>query len=213
MPTNHTDNQGSEGRARSDYSGTCWVCGSSLFEFYKSSDIQGELSSDSFAITDSDYGKSGELVRCQECGFIQCTDLQNVVHYYEDMQDIGYEESRQERALQSRHLLKLLPTSFQGKRLLDIGAGSGILLEEAIRFGYEAEGVEPSKWLHNLAVERNLPVQRGVFPHRDIGHNNHLRVTLWTRYWKRALGHMKLQQPIYYSLLGQPHGSSAFRDR
>jgi 2-polyprenyl-3-methyl-5-hydroxy-6-metoxy-1,4-benzoquinol methylase len=49
-------------------------------------------------------------------------------------------------------------------RLLDIGAGSGILVEQAIEMGYRAEGIEPSSWLHEIAVHRHLPVHLGSFP-------------------------------------------------
>ena len=48
--------------------------------------------------------------------------------------------------------------------MLDIGAGSGIFVEQALRLGYDAEGVEPSEWLVNRSRERGLPVHRGVLP-------------------------------------------------
>ena len=48
--------------------------------------------------------------------------------------------------------------------LLDVGAGSGILVEEALAFGFAARGVEPSNPLQATAAQRGLPVTRGVLP-------------------------------------------------
>ena len=47
---------------------------------------------------------------------------------------------------------------------MDIGAGSGIMVEAALEQGYEAEGIEPSKWLQKNAHNLGLPVHQGIFP-------------------------------------------------
>ena len=39
------------------------------------------------AITDSAYGVTGELSRCPACGFVQCSELTDVLGYYETLQD------------------------------------------------------------------------------------------------------------------------------
>lgn len=137
-------------------------------EFFKTSDIDGQLTSQSFAITDSDYGHTGELYKCCDCGFLQCTDIQNALSFYESLEDTEYETGRAERALQARKLLKLVTAHKAFGRLVDIGAGSGILVEQALEIGYRAEGVEPSKWLQEQAASRNLPVHLGVFPHPAV---------------------------------------------
>ena len=146
----------------------CWVCGSTRLVLYKRSDVQEGLSSRSFAITDSDYGRTGELYRCQDCGFLQCTDIRNALSFYEQLEDKEYEEGRTERALQARKLLALVKPEKGRGRLVDIGAGSGILVEQATALGYEAEGVEPSNWLREQAIGRGLPVHLGVFPHPNV---------------------------------------------
>lgn len=146
----------------------CWVCGSPSMVFFKSSDVDGQLTSQSFAITDSDYGHTGELYKCLECGFLQCTDIKNALSFYESLEDSGYETGRAERALQARKLLELVAPEKPAGRLVDIGAGSGILVEQAISRGYLAEGVEPSRWLQEQATLKGLPVHLGVFPHVAI---------------------------------------------
>jgi SAM-dependent methyltransferase len=53
-------------------------------------------------------------------------------------------------------------------RLLDVGAGIGLLVEEACKLGYDAEGVEPSRALQAEAAAKHLPVHLGVIPSREI---------------------------------------------
>ncbi len=134
----------------------------------KDSDIPEELGSDNFAITNYDYGRTGELVQCTNCGFIQCTDLNQVIHFYEDLRDEEYENTRNERKLQEKKVIEKIAHFKPSGRLLDIGAGSGIMVETALEKGYGAEGVEPSKWLQELAQKHGLPVHQGVFPHSSV---------------------------------------------
>jgi SAM-dependent methyltransferase len=131
----------------------------------KPSNIPDELTSNSFSITDSHYGITAAIYRCASCGFLQCSDLAEVLPFYEKLVDFGYEEGRQERSLQARRILEVVQKLQPKGRLLDIGAGSGILVEQAIEMGYRAEGIEPSGWLHQMALQRNLPVHLGTFPH------------------------------------------------
>lgn len=148
----------------------CWVCGSQKLELAKSSNIRATLNSEAFAITDSKYGTTGEIHRCKNCGFLQCSNLEDVLPFYEDLQDTSYENSRAERSLQANKLLKIVRKHRPDGRLLDIGAGSGILVQ-AIKMGYSPEGIEPSKWLQGKAQEYGLPVHLGTFPHPALaGH-------------------------------------------
>jgi 2-polyprenyl-3-methyl-5-hydroxy-6-metoxy-1,4-benzoquinol methylase len=146
------------------YKQTCWVCDSEDIKVIKESNINDQLDSDNYAITNSDYGITGELSKCSNCGFVQCTKENNVIQYYEDLVDTEYEETRAERKLQEQRILKLISKYKPEGSLLDIGAGSGILVEAALEMGYNAEGVEPSKWLQQKAVERKLPIHQGIFP-------------------------------------------------
>lgn len=147
---------------------TCWVCGSSNFKLIKQSDVNKGLTSANFAITNFDYGKTGELKKCRQCGFIQCTDLHEVIRYYEDLEDQEYEKTRKERKLQEERLVRYLGKYKKEGSLLDIGAGSGIMVEAALDKGYKAEGVEPSRWLQKNAAKLSLPVHQGIFPHPKI---------------------------------------------
>jgi SAM-dependent methyltransferase len=146
----------------------CWVCGSSGLKVDRPSSIKEEIGSRHFAITDSHYGVTGTLLHCPQCGFLQCDDLANVLRFYEALEDHDYTEGRDQRILQARRLLEIVRRHVPRGRLVDIGAGSGILVEQANALGYEAEGVEPSRWLCQRAVERGLKVHLGTYPHQDL---------------------------------------------
>lgn len=150
----------------------CWVCDHATLSEVKLGNA-GAFTSADFAITDHRYGTTGTLVRCQNCGFVQCTDFAHAVEltaFYEKLIDPDYEATRAQRTLQAERLLALLqPFRLPGlQSLLDIGAGSGILVEAAAQRGFSPVGIEPSRWLANQAHMRNLPVVCGVLPHRDI---------------------------------------------
>lgn len=46
---------------------------------------------------------------------------------------------------------------------LDIGAGSGYLVEQSRLAGWEAEGIEAGQWGEMASQERNIPIVRGFF--------------------------------------------------
>ena len=146
----------------------CRICGSDSIRLIRESTIPQNLSSENFNITDSNYGVTGAIFKCDTCGFLQCLKMEDVLPFYEQLEDAGYEETRAERALQEKRIVQTLKTYKSYGRLLDIGAGSGILVEQALKAGFRAEGVEPSKWLQAKAAERNLPVFLGIFPHPQV---------------------------------------------
>jgi SAM-dependent methyltransferase len=152
----------------------CWVCDADALALKKPSDVT-HLTPTDFAISDGRYGRTTAIYQCRTCGFLQCAETQDVVSYYRGLEDPAYFDSGPERAMQARRFLqrvsRLLGSDLTGRRLLDIGAGGGFLVEEARALGVRAEGVEPSAWLCAQARGRGLPVHQGVLPHPDIrGH-------------------------------------------
>jgi SAM-dependent methyltransferase len=148
--------------------GACWVCGAESLVRVHEGHLPAILTSHNFQITNKQYGRMGALDRCGACGFHQCTNLANVLDYYIEMEDHQYEATRQSRALQQIGILRQIPTNLRRGRLLDIGAGSGILIEQARGMGFEAEGVEPSIELQAHAKKLHLNVHLGVLPHPDV---------------------------------------------
>lgn len=147
---------------------TCWICNESNLYLIKSSNIPEGNCNSLFRITDPHYGITADLYKCCHCSFIQSTMSKNVIKQYEELEDQQYENTRKERCLQQKKILELITQFKNSGRLLDIGAGSGMLVEEAEKIGFTAEGIEPSRWLQEQAIKRNLNVHLGAYPCHDL---------------------------------------------
>jgi len=167
---------------RSVTQSACWVCGGSTITKFKEANYAGELTPENFAITDSAYGVTHDIYKCGDCGFLFSPSTPDVLGFYEGLVDEGYEDSRRQRLSQAEGLLKtfckFLSQAPQGLNLLDVGAGSGILMEEADKLGFKTIGVEPSEWLSKQARERGLNVLTGVLPHKNMPENAFDAITL-----------------------------------
>jgi SAM-dependent methyltransferase len=146
----------------------CWLCGEVKLTCVKTADVPSTVDAAAFRVTDANYGQCAAVYQCAACGFRQCSDFSDVLSFYQAMDDLGYEASRAPRALQAERLLQSVSRYRPGGRLLDIGAGSGILVEVATRLGYRAEGIEPSEWMVRSAAAHGLKIQAGILPHEEI---------------------------------------------
>lgn len=142
----------------------CWICSSTNTHLKKQGIDPATLEPDNFTITDANYGTTLTIYQCEDCGFLFCPDAGDVTSYYAELEDQEYEDTRDQRKLQARKLLKQIKRYKPSGTLLDIGAGSGILVEEAVNFGYQASGVEPSRWLVEQSNKLSIPVREGIFP-------------------------------------------------
>lgn len=142
----------------------CCVCGCHKMRRIYDGKSDIHLSPEHFKITDSHYGTTLPRYRCTQCGFVEC-DTSDVTAYYRNLEDSEYIESGSQRAFQFSKLLEntkhFLPDNAQ---MLDIGAGSGIFIKQAIKRGYSCIGLEPSSYLADCAVRDGLPVINGTFP-------------------------------------------------
>ncbi len=155
---------------------SCRACSAQLLKKLRESKIFGHLSSERFAITDSDYGVTGSIYKCLQCGLLQCPETEEVLGFYKTLQDDDYEASRAERYIQAVALVKVAMHSIniiedQEIKLLDVGAGSGILVEAATHAGLTAVGIEPSTWLVEVGKLHNLNILEGVLPNSSVGIN------------------------------------------
>lgn len=151
--------------------GSCRICGSTEITLAKPSNIRSQVESRDFRITDSHYGVTLAIYLCPKCGFMQCDGMHDSINFYETLEDPEYEAGRPLRLQQAKAILKTViqATALQHRgRLLDVGAGSGILVEAASDMGFDAEGVEPSNWLQARAVANGCRVHAGVLPHPAV---------------------------------------------
>ena len=152
----------------SNLSITCWVCDSTHVELKRRGNITAPLQPELFRITAADYGVTGDIYRCRDCGFLFCPTMGSVLDQYEQMTDTTYEDTRSQRALQAKEILKVIRAHKTEGKLLDIGAGSGILVEQALHLSYSAAGIEPSIALSHTAQQLDLPVRTGTLPQPEF---------------------------------------------
>jgi 2-polyprenyl-3-methyl-5-hydroxy-6-metoxy-1,4-benzoquinol methylase len=114
------------------------------------------------------------LWKCADCGFIfaEGQELDHLTALYERLSDRGYEDSQDGRVFQMRWLLQAARRAHPAAiSLLDIGAGTGLLVAEGRRLGLDAVGVEPSRSLADVALHVNgVDVRHGVWPHPSLAH-------------------------------------------
>ncbi|MBF0317302.1 MAG: class I SAM-dependent methyltransferase [Nitrospirae bacterium] len=145
-------------------SNTCRVCAGRTLELVRPSTIRRPLSEVDFAITDPNYGTTAAIYRCRECGFLQCAQLSDVLQYYQTLKDEEYDSSGQHRLHQAEKLLQTIIRYKKSGKLLDVGAGTGYLMQRALAHGFETVGIEPSSWLCDKALVKGLNVLCGVLP-------------------------------------------------
>jgi len=142
----------------------CWLCESKNIHLVKTGNIAGQIGASHFRITDANYGVTADIYQCNTCGFRFCPTVDNVTAHYEKMEDAQYEATRNERALQTQQILQQIKKFKIGGALLDVGAGSGILVEQAIKQSFDAVGIEPSASLYETATALGLPMIHGTLP-------------------------------------------------
>lgn len=160
-----------EDGGRPSVKASCWVCGAGGGTLWKQRNLERHLEPADFQITDRRYGVTLRLLKCGECGFIYADDdeVGDLVELYKGLEDEQYEETSSSRALQMKWLLKKASEHVpSATSLLDIGAGTGLLVAEARRMGLDAVGVEPSQSLVAAARELNqVDLLQGTFPHPE----------------------------------------------
>jgi SAM-dependent methyltransferase len=149
---------------------TCGICGGELVLRHRGSD--GELTADALSPTCHTPGAHGDLYACRACGTVQQPAAPRgaeLVDLYRDMRDDAYLDEEAGRRNTARRLLALLERHAPRRgRLLDVGCGPGLLLDEARRRGWEVLGLEPSAaWRSHATGTLGLDVRDGTMEDLD----------------------------------------------
>jgi ubiquinone/menaquinone biosynthesis C-methylase UbiE len=167
-----------------EYFQKCPICSSpSLTSFKKGTFDFFRLSQDQIKITDSDYGKTWDLSRCQNCSHIFANPSPSpefISSLYSGVEDPLYEAEAQGR---SKNFLKILTRLKrihppQGT-LFDVGAATGIFLNLARQRGWEVDGIETSSWAVKVAEQKyKLQLREGSFEEAALKKNSYAAVAL-----------------------------------
>lgn len=124
------------------------------------------------------------LVTCHRCGLLYENPrfpAEVIIQGYMASDDAGHDSQHAMRAASFlRALNKLsghLPKS--GAKVLDIGTAGGAFLDAATKFGYDAWGLEPSRYLVTKGKERGLKIEQGTIENHAFAAASFNMVTLW----------------------------------
>lgn len=166
----------------------CNLCGSTRFTPRIPSTLNAGRQPDvgsAFRCTSVGYGYHPDIVQCTRCGLMFANSqlaAVEVLNHYVSVEDPLYLEERSGRVLTfQRHLepLHRLTGPPAGRRLLDVGAYVGVFVEIARQAGWQAEGIEPSRWAVAQARSRGLPVQEGTLAQAGFEEAGFDVVTMW----------------------------------
>jgi len=138
-----------------------------------------------FRCTNSGYGRHHTIVQCRQCGLVYTDprpDGHDIIETYQTVEDLLYIEEREGRVLTFEHHLKPLERltgSPNGRLLLDVGCYTGVFVEIAAGHGWDAWGVEPSRWAVGQAQARGLHVVQGTLETADLPQATFDVVTMW----------------------------------
>ena len=126
---------------------TCGVCGGALALRFPGTLGGNRVTAAAFSPTCHEPGAHLDLYACERCGTVQQPALPAggaLLDLYRDMTDDAYLDEEAGRRATARRLLDGVERHVTRGRLLDVGCGHGLLLDEARRRGWSVTGIEPA---------------------------------------------------------------------
>ncbi len=158
----------------------CPICGSTdLVELYKSNaNLKKIVFTYEFSI---EAKKTFRVVKCKQCTHVFCNPIpENIYKYYVDVVDKKYLTQEEDRKVTARKLIQKIKKYKKKGNLLDIGCATGDFLEIAKLFGYNAEGLELSKWSADIARKKGLKIHNStIYDFAKKNPNKYDVITLW----------------------------------
>jgi 2-polyprenyl-3-methyl-5-hydroxy-6-metoxy-1,4-benzoquinol methylase len=103
-----------------------------------------------FGCTSDSLGSHDDIVQCRRCGHVSSVpqlDAEGLLAHYSEVVDDAYlVEEPARRELFDWVLNKVSGYPVRGRRLLEVGSHLGLFLDVARGRGWQARGVEPSRW-------------------------------------------------------------------
>lgn len=163
----------------------CNLCGADDFDIvYPELPGLTNLNSKVVFSSSSHHVSLEQIVKCKHCGLVYVTPRfksGSVVSGYSAAIDNDYVSQEQARLATFKKSLELLAEYFSlpGK-LLDVGAAAGYFVKAASDAGWQAEGVEPGRWISDYASSRlHVKIRPGTIHDYRFKPNLFDVVTYW----------------------------------
>jgi len=124
---------------------SCGICGGTLGMRHRGGNRTP--APDQLSPTNHPLGEYADILKCKECATLQQPSLLehgDLAGLYREMRDDAYLEEEGGRRRTACRLLDLVGKQVESGRLLDVGCGHGLLLDEAQKRGYDTLGLEVS---------------------------------------------------------------------
>ncbi|MBN1639593.1 MAG: class I SAM-dependent methyltransferase [Anaerolineae bacterium] len=138
-----------------------------------------------FRCTTLSYGQHYRIVQCRQCGLVY-TDPRRpasaIWNDYEQVVDERYLQEREGRIATFRRNIRPLEVLVPGqtdRRLLDVGAHVGVFVEVAQERGWQAWGLEPSRWAVDMGRAQGLRMIQGGLQSAELDADAYDAVTMW----------------------------------
>lgn len=155
----------------------CNVCGSNYYEVvYKLKGAIDQKAAVEYRITEDKADLSSlRIVRCLRCGLVYVNpqeDINTIYQKYCNLKDDVYVSEENGRRLAARIILKKIARLARRGKILDIGCATGFLLDEARKMGFDAYGVEISRWAAQFCRQQfNLNIFEGLLKEAEFPYN------------------------------------------
>ena len=133
----------------------CNLCGSKDYRVvYDIKTGRSDFSAREYKITAGSLQADLRLVRCAHCGLVYANPIGSIAFVaaqYANLADELYLAEEKGRRIGARAVLKKITRFKRRGKLLEVGSAAGFLLDEAVKLGWEAHGIEPSKFLADFS--------------------------------------------------------------
>jgi 2-polyprenyl-3-methyl-5-hydroxy-6-metoxy-1,4-benzoquinol methylase len=136
----------------------CIACGSEELVLLYPANAAGEALPAEYSCTSGTLSQHDDILECPRCGMVSARPTlagEEILRRYADVVDetyLGEEEGRRELFDWVLGVMGGYPV--RGKRLLEVGSNVGLFLDTARTAGWEARGIEPSRWAVETGRER-----------------------------------------------------------
>lgn len=160
----------------------CNLCGNSALKLLYRGNI-GNRAVDRF----SQYAFFGDIYRCKQCGLVQQKpehDSQQIAELLKEEKYLDEEIGKlnmEEKGNEFRRHLQFMKRfcSLENAILLDVGANTGVFLNECLPFTRNLVGIEPSEEASRVCKEKGLNVYCSILENAPITEESCDMVTLW----------------------------------